>query len=376
MALEAPPNQSFDTQNEAIQFLRDWGRDHGFGVAIKRSIKDRHGIVYKVNLRCDKGRKFTSTATKKESSTRMTECPFQATVKKLQQDDEWTVTCDRPEHNHEPSDTPATHPSLRKPTTDELDIITSLTSSNIRPKAIIAHLRQNDPTTLLTRQEVYNYRQKHKSEQLGGLTPIEALVKRLTEDSDWALDYSTNGVGAVTRLFFAYKPAIQLAKAYPEILLADATYRTNRYNMPLLHFMGVTPLESSFSIAFCFLSAEDEVQYKAAIRAFKTCVWGSLPAPIEAILTDDERSLKKAFALHFPHVPQLLCVWHVNKNLLVKAQKTWRVDSRDDELNKENEKLRKEFMSRWSQASYCINCKTLLSSFAKPTGADRLLRDR
>jgi hypothetical protein len=91
----------------------------------------------------------------------------------------------------------------------------------------------------------------------------------------------------------------------------------------------VTPLESSFSIGFCFLSAEDEVQYNAAIRAFKICVWGSLPAPVEAILTDDERSLKKAFALHFPHVPQLLCVW-----------KTWRVDSRDDESNKENEKLR------------------------------------
>ena len=57
---------------------------------------------------------------------------------------------------------------------------------------------------------------------------------------------------------FAYKPAIQLAKGYPEILLADATYRANRYNMPLLHFMGVTPLESSFGIGFCFLSTEDE----------------------------------------------------------------------------------------------------------------------
>jgi hypothetical protein len=59
-------------------------------------------------------------------------------------------------------------------------------------------------------------------------------------------------------------------------------------------------------------------------------------------------------------------LWHVNKNLLVKAQKTWRVDSRDDELNKENEKLREEFMSRWSQASSISRsaCKALLSSFA------------
>jgi hypothetical protein len=150
--LQHGSNRSFDTRDEAIQFVRDWGRDHGFGVAIKRTIKDRHGIIYKVNLRRDKGRKFTSTATKKDSSTRMTECPFQATVKKLQDDVEWTVTCDRPEHNHEPSDAPATHPSLRKPTIDELNIITSLASSNIRPKGIIANLHQNDPTTLLTWQ--------------------------------------------------------------------------------------------------------------------------------------------------------------------------------------------------------------------------------
>jgi hypothetical protein len=41
MALEAPPNRSFDTQDEAIQFLRDSGRrDHGLGVSIKRTIKD------------------------------------------------------------------------------------------------------------------------------------------------------------------------------------------------------------------------------------------------------------------------------------------------------------------------------------------------
>jgi hypothetical protein len=36
LPIEAPPNQSFNTQDEAIQFVRDWGRDHGFGVAIKR----------------------------------------------------------------------------------------------------------------------------------------------------------------------------------------------------------------------------------------------------------------------------------------------------------------------------------------------------
>jgi len=76
--------------------------------------------------------------------------------------------------------------------------------------------------------------------------------------------------------------------------------------------------------------------------------------------------LRRPSLYTFPMFLSFFALWHVNKNLLVKAQKTWRVDSRDDELNKENEKLRKEFMSRWSQAS-SINrsaCKALLSSFA------------
>jgi hypothetical protein len=65
-----------------------------------------------------------------------------------------------------------------------------------------------------TRQEAYNYRQKHKSEQLGGLTPIETLVKHLTEDSDChlALDNS-----AKEQLPGSFSPTNQLSNSLKPI---------------------------------------------------------------------------------------------------------------------------------------------------------------
>ena len=36
---------------------------------------------------------------------------------------------------------------------------------------------------------------------------------------------------------------------------------------------------------------------------------------IEVILTDDEDALKRALSTIYPDVPQLLCLWHVNKNV-------------------------------------------------------------
>ena len=90
-----------------------------------------------------------------------------------------------------------------------------------------------------------------------------------TEDRDWALDYSTNSVGTVTRLFFAYKPAIQLAKAFPEILLADSTYRTN---IPLLHFTAfvATMCDPRFKLAiFEHLWKDNSTYIKRAKIHFK-----------------------------------------------------------------------------------------------------------
>jgi hypothetical protein len=41
-------------------------------------------------------------------------------------------------------------------------------------------------------------------------------------------------------------------------------------------------------------------------------------------ISDQEEALKMSARLLLPGVPQLLCVWHINKNVQTKAQQTWR----------------------------------------------------
>jgi len=198
-------------------------------------------------------------------------------------------------------------------------------------------------------KEVYNLKRKIRRDRLKEHTPVEALVNEISESDDWAARYTTDLGGHINFFFFANALSIGLVQSYPDVILIDATYRTNRYNMPLVHFLGVTAVGTTFSLAFCFLSSENDLQYCAAVAAFKELVLGD--AKVEVFLTDDDTNLKTALSQHFPEVPQLLCVWHVNKNVQTEASKLWRVNNVSEEENTANKEKRKEFMAKWEEAS-------------------------
>jgi hypothetical protein len=137
----------------------------------------------------------------------------------------------------------------------------------------------------------------------------------------------------LNRLLFCNHKGIELAQNRPEILLIDATYKANQFNMPLLHFAGVYPSNArkgtSFSIGFCFLPSEEETTYQWAVREFQKAVYGDRFKPT-IIVTDNDTGLRNSISTVWPSVPSLLCRWHVNKNVLTKAQETWRVNGLDE----------------------------------------------
>jgi hypothetical protein len=153
-------------------------------------------------------------------------------------------------------------------------------------------------------------------------------------------------------LFLAYKPAVELFKHNYDLLLADCTYKTNRYNMPLLHFIAQTPI-SHFSVAFSFQSDETEPSYLRSCEAFDELIFQDQLGEqlMEVLLTDNEDALKNAAEEVWPEVPQLLCIWHVNKNVLTKAQEVWSVKGTEAEKAC-NQTLRDKFMASWSKVLY------------------------
>jgi hypothetical protein len=55
-------------------------------------------------------------------------------------------------------------------------------------------------------------------------------------------------------------------------------------------------------------------------------------------------------SLYYPDTAQLLCLWHVNKNVEEKVNKTWRINTSNED-NEENKEKRKAFMAEWNHVS-------------------------
>ena len=70
-------------------------------------------------------------------------------------------------------------------------------------------------------------------------------------------------------------------------------------------------------------------------------------------ISDQEEALKSVVQELLPTVPQLLCVWHINKNVQTKVQQTWRdADGLTKEEKKAMAEKRTKFMAQWNKV--CI----------------------
>lgn len=56
---------------------------------------------------------------------------------------------------------------------------------------------------------------------------------------------------------------------YRNAFLADSTYKTNRYGLPLLNIVGIFPTKQTFNACFTFMISEKEKYYIWAISQFK-----------------------------------------------------------------------------------------------------------
>lgn len=109
--------------------------------------------------------------------------------------------------------------------------------------------------------------------------------------------------------------------------------------MPLLHIIGISPSNSTFSIAFCFMQNEKEESYIWALKTFFSFL---NPLPFKPVLcTDRDLALLGALRVVCPRYPHLLCIWHINKNVTQNTKQYF------DTNNKHQ-----EFLKSWIQLIY------------------------
>ena len=101
----------------------------------------------------------------------------------------------------------------------------------------------------------------------------------------------------------------------------DCTYKTNKYKMPLLVIMGHTALSTSFYVGFAFLEGEEEEDFAWVLEQLKALYTSLGLKDPSVIVTDRDLGLMNAIKAQYPDVHNLLCIWHINKNVLKKCKK-------------------------------------------------------
>jgi hypothetical protein len=109
--------------------------------------------------------------------------------------------------------------------------ILRLSAANVRPNQIMQLCNEN---SLATKKDIYNMVAREKRRKLRDKSPLQYLLDHFHETNTFHQSY-TNDAGQLTGLFFASEESIALGKCFNTIFLVDATYKTNRFKLPLVH---------------------------------------------------------------------------------------------------------------------------------------------
>ena len=213
-----------------------------------------------------------------------------------------------------------------------------MTKAGIAPKQIASAIAIDYPDLQWIMQDIYNLCHELKAELMRGKSSIEAMLYEL-ETKGFEFNYQLDENGHITLLFFAHPQSLFLLKRYSDILLMDCTYKTNRFRMPLLDILGSTGLNHTFFVGFVFLSGETEEDYSSALKMLHEIMNVQEITFPNVIVTDKDQGLMNAIRSIFQLSYNLLCGWHINKNVLSY--------SRDLKLHEKGSEEEDSFMRQW-----------------------------
>jgi hypothetical protein len=140
--------------------------------------------------------------------------------------------------------------------------------AGIGPAETYTFLKQAYPISRIIMRDVYNARDRVKLQMLKGQSRIQALFNELQNAKDvngeqkWNYDKRKNKeTGELTGLFFSHLRSGSMFMRYLEVIHIDATYKVNRFNVPLLSIVGTTGINTTFQIASIFLVGKHQNDY-------------------------------------------------------------------------------------------------------------------
>src|SRR6266536_3138291 len=130
----------------------------------------------------------------------------------------------------------------------------------------------------------------------------------------------------------------------PEVLVLDATYKINRFRMPLVNIIKMIRINRNFYTTSVFLAGEKENNYNIIFSDLKDLYdfWKLLYPLI--FVTDTCEAEIKALKKIFSEVNYILYIFHINNNILIKLKSKIKAEyNRENGLINNNDNNEEEF---------------------------------
>ena len=167
--------------------------------------------------------------------------------------------------------------------------------------------------------------------------------------------FQKNSTDQITHFFFNHKDSESFFCVNSQLFVMDCTYKINWYNLSLLIIYGKTPLNIIYYVIFSIAIAEKEEDYRFHLSELQKLYITFDLFDLDIILTDAEQALMNTIPWVFLKVSNLLCYFHIIKNVMDHVKK---------EVNLQINKEIKKAIGYWHNI---INAKTMNEYFERWT---------
>jgi hypothetical protein len=338
-----PTDQTFTSLEHGVEYLQQWGRDHGYGLITRNSRRDPGPVIdgvkppqYEIWLHCELGgtkrtntRNVASRNKRREKSSKKVNCTFKLKLSRpiRKPDEVRTITIGNPHHTCEAANRPgrAHRRRDRRAVADEIKTLRD--ESNMKAKDIYQAI--NAKHAAVTLKDIRNELQKLRDQTNKGYPVIQAMMRGLINDERWLFNYCYDDANRLERVVFFNKELVKLLTLFPSVLILDATYKTNRFNLPLINICTMTATNETLLIGQAFITHEEIGDYEWVLQFYKKlCDQQVIPYP-KTIISDKAGGMLGAVPLVFPEAYHMLCIWHINKDVEAHCLKLWRRESNE-----------------------------------------------
>jgi len=321
-------SKTFRSEEEGYGFYNSYALDRGF--TVRRCYVERDTTTKEICVRkfvCGRQgfreAKHLNKAIKKRKPRNLSRCGCLAKmVIKLNKDTgQWYVKDFIDEHNH-----PLASPDLacllrshRLISNEQKADIIEMEIAGIRKHQIMNILETQYggyDKVGCTSRDLYNfcYRYKLKAIERGDAeTVIRHMKERRERDPDFFFKYVLDQEGHLKHLFWSDSQSRLDYEAFGDVLVFDSTYRTNRYSLPFVPFVGLNHHRSTVVFGCGLISHETSESYEWLLQTFLTAMAQKHPI---SVITDGDLAMQKAIRTILPYSNHRLCTWHIEQNII------------------------------------------------------------